>query len=92
VVFYSVPHANGTQDLSKYFEWQCQKIAKDTTQLHLLKNMESFDLKMEQLLIDFSKSICENINIYAFIEVLPIDNKWVRFSFKHIEYPIRFYS
>ncbi len=22
VVFYSVPHAGGTQDLSKYFEWQ----------------------------------------------------------------------
>ncbi len=91
-MFYSVPHANGTQDLSKYFEWQCQEIAKDTTQLHLLKNMESFDLKMEQLSIDFNKSICENINIYAFIEGLPIDNKWVRFSFKHIAYPIRFYS
>jgi hypothetical protein len=41
--------------------------------------MESFDLKMEQLSIDFSKSICENINIYAFVEALPIDNKWVRF-------------
>jgi hypothetical protein len=24
VVFYSVPHAGGTQDLSKYFKWQCQ--------------------------------------------------------------------
>jgi hypothetical protein len=23
VVFYSVPHASGTQDLSKYFKWQC---------------------------------------------------------------------
>jgi hypothetical protein len=54
--------------------------------------MESFDLNMEQLSIDFSKRICENIKIYAFVEVLPIDNKWVRFSSKHIEYPIRFYS
>ncbi len=92
MVFYSVPHVGGTQDLSKYFEWQCQQIAKDTTQLHILKNMESFDLKIEQLSIDISKCICENINIYAFVEVLPIDNKCIRFSSKHIEYPIRFYS
>jgi hypothetical protein len=92
VVFYIVPHASGTQDLSKYVEWQCQQIAKDTTQLCFLKNMESFDQKMEQLPIDFNKSICENINIYAFVEVFPIGNKWVRFSSKHIEYPIRFYN
>jgi hypothetical protein len=31
VVFYSVPHASGTQNLSKYFKWQCQQIAKDLT-------------------------------------------------------------
>jgi len=74
VVFYSVPHVGGTQDLSKYFEWQCQQIAKDTTQLHILKNMKSFDLKMEQLSINFSKCICENINIYAFVEILPINH------------------
>ncbi len=24
VVFYNVPHINGTQDLSKFFKWQCQ--------------------------------------------------------------------
>jgi len=54
--------------------------------------MESFDLKMEQLSMDFSKYICENINIYANVEVLPINNKWVRFSPKHIEYPSRFNS
>ncbi|KAH8934182.1 hypothetical protein BDL97_18G069400 [Sphagnum fallax] len=76
VVFYSVPHAGGTQDLSKYFKWQCQQIAKDTTPSSLLKNMESFNPKMEQLSIDFNKSICENINIYAFVEGLPIDNEW----------------
>jgi len=31
VVFYNVPHANGTEDLSKYFKWQCQRITKDKT-------------------------------------------------------------
>jgi hypothetical protein len=92
VVFYSVPHASGTQDLSKYFEWQCQQITKDKTRSGLLKNMKFFDRKMEQLSIDFNKYICENINIYAFVEGLPIDNKWVRFSSKHINYPIRFHS
>ncbi len=56
------------------------------------EKMESFNLKMEQLSIDFNKYICENINIYANVEVSPIDNKWVRFSPKHIEYPSRFYS
>ncbi|CAK9227836.1 unnamed protein product [Sphagnum troendelagicum] len=76
VVFYSVPHAGGTHDLSKYFKWQCQQIAKDTTPSSLVKNMESFNPKMEQLSIDFKKSICENINIYAFVEGLPIDNEW----------------
>jgi hypothetical protein len=57
-----------------------------------LKNMESFDPKMEQLLINFNKSICEDINIYTFVEGLPINNKWVRFSFKHINYPTMFHS
>jgi hypothetical protein len=92
VVFYSVPHAGGTQDLPKYFDWQCQQIAKDATPSSLLENMKSFNLKMEQLSIDFSTSICENINIYAFAEGLPIDNNLVRFSLKHINYPIRFHS
>jgi hypothetical protein len=92
VVFYSVPHAGGTQDLSKYFKWQCQQLTKVPTQSGLLRNMESFDLKMEQLSIDFNKSICEDINIYAFVEGLPIDKKWVRFSCKHIDYPTRFRS
>ncbi|KAH8968782.1 hypothetical protein BDL97_03G148300 [Sphagnum fallax] len=76
VVFYSVPHAGGTQDLSKYFKWQHQQITKDRTQLGLLGNMESFNRKMEQLSTDFIKSTCEDINIYAFVEGIPIDNKW----------------
>jgi hypothetical protein len=47
---------------------------------------------MEQLSIDFKKYICEDINIYAFVEGLPIDKKWVRFPSKHIDYPTRFHS
>jgi hypothetical protein len=89
VVFYSVPHAGGTQDLSKYFKWQCQQIPKGTTRSGILKNMKSFDQKMEQLSIDFNESICKDINICAFVEGLPIDNKWVRFSSKRIDYPTR---
>jgi hypothetical protein len=92
VVFYSVPHAGGTQDLSKYFKWQCQHIAKDKTRSGLLKNMKSFNRKMEQLSTDFEGSICKDTNIYAFAEGLPVDNKWVRFSSIHIDYPTRFHS
>ncbi|CAM6013408.1 unnamed protein product [Sphagnum balticum] len=76
VVFYSVPHAGGTQDLSNYFKWPHQQITKDPTQLGLLGNMESFNRKMEQLSIDFINSICKDINIYAFAEGLRIDNEW----------------
>ncbi len=92
VVFYSVPHASGTPNLSKYFKWQCQQIAKGKTQTCLLKNMKFFNRTMEQLSTDFNKSICEDINIYAFAEGSRIDNKWVRFSSKHIDYPTRFHS
>jgi hypothetical protein len=90
VVFYSVPHVRGTKNLSKFFKWQCEQIAKDKTSSNLLKNMKSFDRKMQQLSIDFNNSICEDVNIYAFSEGSPIDDKWVRFSSKHIDYPIRF--
>ncbi len=92
VVFYSVPHAGGTQDLSKYFKWQCQQITKDTTELGLLENVKIFNPKMEQLSVDFSKIICKDLNIFAFFEGLDIDNKWVRFSSKHIEYPTKFHG
>jgi hypothetical protein len=92
VVFYSVPHAGGTQDLSKYFKWQCQKMAKDTTELGLLENMKSFNPKMEQLSVDFNKVIRKDLNIYAFSEGLDIDNTWVRFSSRHIDYPTKFHG
>ncbi len=92
VVFYSVPHVGGTQDLSKYFKWQCQQIANDKIRSGLLKYMKSFNRKMEQLSIDFKKSICEDVEIYAFAEGLPIDDEWVRFSSKHIDYLTRFHS
>jgi len=54
--------------------------------------MKSFDRKMKQLSIGFNKFIYKSMNIYAFVEGLPIDNKWVRFSFKHIDYLTRFHS
>jgi hypothetical protein len=93
VVFYSVPHAGGTEGLSKYFKWQCQQINKDITQSIFLKNMESFNPLMEQLSVDFDKVVCKDLNIYAFVEAKPIDNSWVRFSwFKHIHYPPIFYN
>ncbi len=90
MVFYSVPHAGGTRNLSNYFKWQHQQITKDPTQLSLLGNMESFSRKMEQLSTDFITSTRKDINIYAFVEGLPIDKKRVRFSCKHIGHPTRF--
>ncbi len=92
VVFYSVPHAGGNPKLSEYFKWQCQQIAKDTTQSCFLENMNFFNRQMEQLSVDFDKAICKDFNIYAFGEGLPIDDKWVRFSFKHIDYPTKFHG
>ncbi len=92
VVFYSVPHAGGSPYLSKYFKWQCRHNPKNITQSCILKSMKSFNLKMEQLSVDFDKAICEDLNIYAFSEGLPINDKWVRFSFKHIDYPTKFHG
>jgi hypothetical protein len=95
VVFYSVPHAGGTQSLSNYFIWKHQQINtvnKYVTQSGFLKNLESFNSQMEHLSMDFKNAIHEDLNIYAFGEGLPLDN-WVRFSFHHIEsYPTRFVS
>ncbi len=56
VVFYGVPHAGGTQDLSNYFIWQHQQIntlSKYPTQSGFLKNLETFNPQMEQLSTDF---------------------------------------
>jgi len=56
VVFYSVPHAGGTQFLSNYFTWQHQQINtmnKHVTQSGFLKNLESFNPQMEHLSTDF---------------------------------------
>jgi hypothetical protein len=48
---------------------------------------------MEQLSTDFKNATHEDLNIYAFGEGLPLDKKWVRFSFHHVEsYPTRFIS
>jgi len=94
VIFNGVPHAGGTQYLSNYFIWQHQQINtsnKHATQSGFLKNLESFNPQMEQLSMDFKNAAREDLNIYAFGEGLPLDKKWVRFSFHHIEsYPTRF--
>ncbi len=58
----------------------------------LLKNMKFFDQKIKQLSTDLNKFICKSMNIYAFVEGLPIDNKWVRFSSKHIDSLTTFHS
>ncbi len=96
VVFYSVPHAGGTQSLSNYFMWKHQQINtlnKYATQSGFLKNLKSFNSQMEHLSTDFKNAIHEDLNIYAFSEGLPVDKNWVRFSFHHIEsYPTRFVS
>jgi hypothetical protein len=66
---------------------------KYATQLGFSKNLKPFNLQMEYLSKDFENAIHEDLNIYAFGEGLPIDENWVRFSFRHIEnYPIRFIS
>jgi hypothetical protein len=96
VVFYGVPHAGGTQYLSNYFTWQHQQIntlSKCASQSSLFKNLKYFNPQMEQLSIDFKNVVHEDLNIYAFGEGLPLDKKWVNFSFHHIEsYPTRFIS
>ncbi len=84
VIFYSVPHAGGTQSLSNYFIWKCQQINtlnKNATQSGFLKNLESFNSQMEHLSTDFKNAIHEDLNIYAFSEGLPLNKNWVRFHF-----------
>jgi triacylglycerol esterase/lipase EstA (alpha/beta hydrolase family) len=96
VIFYSVPHVGGTQSLLNYFTWQHQQINtlnKYATQSGFCKNLESFNPQMEHLSTDFKNATHEDLNIYAFGEGLPLDENWVRFSFRHIEsYPIWFIS
>jgi triacylglycerol esterase/lipase EstA (alpha/beta hydrolase family) len=56
VVFYSVPHAGGTQSLSNYFTWKHQQIKtlnEYTTQSGFQKKLKSFNLQMEHLSTDF---------------------------------------
>ncbi len=94
VIFYGVPHASGTQYLSYYFTWQHQQIntlSKYATQSSFSKKLKSFNPQLEHLSMDFKNAIHKDLNIYAFGEGLPLDKKWVRFSFHHIEsYPTRF--
>jgi hypothetical protein len=46
---------------------------------------------MEHLSMDFKNAVHEDLNIYAFGKGLPLNKKWVKFSFHNIEsYPTRF--
>ncbi|CAM6060623.1 unnamed protein product [Sphagnum tenellum] len=86
VVFYSVPHAGGTQSLSNYFIWKHQQINtlnKYATQSGFLKNLESFNSHMEHLSTDFINAIHKDLNIYAFGEGLPLDN-WKDILLPHL--------
>ncbi|CAM6016409.1 unnamed protein product [Sphagnum balticum] len=79
VIFYGVPHVGGTQYLSNYFTWQHQQINtlnKYATHSNFLKNLESFNPQMEHLSMDFKNATCEDLNIYALGEGLPLDEKW----------------
>ncbi|CAK9872706.1 unnamed protein product [Sphagnum jensenii] len=76
VIFYGVPHASGTLDLSNYFIWQHQQINTLRTQFGFLKNLKSFNRQMECLSIDFDNAIREDVNIYAFGEGLPLNKNW----------------
>jgi hypothetical protein len=93
VVFYGVPHS-GAINLSKYFKWQWQQINtfnKHFAQLGFAKNLEPFNKQMQSLSKEFKDAVHENFNIYEFGEGLPINKKWVKFSFCHIEsYPTWF--
>ncbi len=94
VIFYGVPHAGGTQNLSNYFIWQHQQIntlSKYATQTRFFLNLKSFNPQMEHLSMDFKNATHEDLNIYAFGEGLPLNKKWVKFSFHNSEsYPTRF--
>ncbi len=49
-VFYGVPHAGGTQDLSNYFTWQHQQInalSKCASQFTFFRNLKTFNPQME---------------------------------------------
>ncbi|CAM6063762.1 unnamed protein product [Sphagnum tenellum] len=79
VVFYGVPHAGGSQNLSNYFTWQHQQINtfnKYATQSGFLKNLEPFNSQMEHLSTDFKNALQEDVNIYAFGEGLPLHENW----------------
>ncbi len=96
VIFYGVPHSGATENLSKYFNWQCQQINsfnKDFSQPSFSRNLKPFNEQMESLSKEFKDAVHEDLNIYEFGEGLPVDKKWVRFSSYHIEsYPTWFIS
>ncbi len=96
VVFYGVPHSGASENLSKYFNWQCQQINsfnKDFGQFSFSRNLKPFNEQLESLSKEFKDVVPKDLNIYEFGEGLPVDEKWVRLSLYHIKsYPTWFIS
>ncbi len=89
VIFYSVPHEGGTKTFSTYFAQICQEKGflnktHSITQQSLLKNVQCLDQKMEQLSMEFDRAK-ENLNIYAFVEGLPINKHEVIFQYNDLQ-------
>jgi len=79
-IFYGVPHTGGPRELLEYFVSQSPKMNSINKKLikaqpSLLNNIESFNRQMEQLTVDFDDAIEENVNIYAFAEGKPLNEK-----------------
>ncbi len=84
-IFYGVPHTGGPRELLEYFVSQSPEMNSINKKLikaqpSLLNNIESFNRQMEQLTVDFDDAIEENVNIYAFAEGKPLNEKGVHFK------------
>jgi hypothetical protein len=54
-------------------------------QQNLVFKKKSFNPQMKHLVTNFLNVIHEDLNIYAFGKGLPLNENWVRFSFRHIK-------
>jgi hypothetical protein len=79
MVFYSVPHAIDSQRFSSFFASQClQTYVIDKKIKHGLMNLNSFNRQMEELDVNFSYYIDQNVcNMVTFSEGLLINDKQV---------------
>jgi hypothetical protein len=79
MAFYSVPHGDGSQEFSSFLALQRLQTNVINKKIeHGSKNLNSFNRQMEQLYVDFTKYIDENIydlhELYVY-EALPINDK-----------------